>query len=224
MHLYSFTHIHILIETLNSWVLSLISVFGYTGLGFVMFLENVFPPIPSEIILPLAGSLTLKGDFSLAGITLVGMVGSVAGAWVFFGIGYWFDEKRVRFLIQKYGKWLLLSTNDLDRALSWFQKYGYWVVFFGRMVPMVRSLISIPAGLAKMSFAKFTLYTALGTACWSFLLAYAGQVLGKNWNLVEGYLARYETVIWVFVGVGMLVFLFYKLNLRQRIMKKNTES
>jgi membrane protein DedA with SNARE-associated domain len=208
---YEFNSIQELLEIVNAWVLNLISTLGYPGLGLVMFLENVFPPIPSEIILPLAGSLTLNGEFSLAGITLVGMLGSVAGAWVFYGIGYWFDEKRVRFLVQTYGKWFLLSVNDLDRALIWFQRYGSWVVFFGRMIPMVRSLISIPAGLARMHWAKFTLFTALGTACWSFLLALAGQTLGKNWVQVEGYLARYEIVVWIGLGVGIGVFVLTKL-------------
>ena len=192
----------------NAWASNLIQTLGYPGLGLVMFLENVFPPIPSEIILPMAGSLTLKGDFSLLGITLVGMVGSVAGAWVFYGLGYWLDEKSVRFIIQTYGKWLFLSTADLDRALAWFQRYGGWVVFFGRMIPLVRSLISIPAGLAKMNWVKFTIFTALGTACWSFLLAFAGQMLGKNWAKVEEYLAQYENVVWILIGIGVIGFLF----------------
>jgi membrane protein DedA with SNARE-associated domain len=208
---FEFNYIHELLATVNAWVLNLISTLGYPGLGLVMFLENVFPPIPSEIILPLAGSLTNQGNFSLAGITLVGMLGSVAGAWVFYGIGYWFDEKRVRFLIQTYGKWFLLSTPDLDRALIWFQRYGPWVVFFGRMIPMVRSLISIPAGLSRMNWAKFTLYTALGTACWSFLLALAGQTLGKNWGQVETYLASYEAVVWVVLGCGVFMFVLKSL-------------
>jgi membrane protein DedA with SNARE-associated domain len=191
-------HIQDLFEMVNTWASNLIQTLGYPGLGLVMFLENVFPPIPSEIILPMAGSLTLNGDFSLLGITLVGMVGSVAGAWFFYGLGYWLDEKKVRFIIRTYGKWLFLSTADLDRALAWFQRYGGWVVFFGRMIPMVRSLISIPAGLAKMNWVRFTIFTALGTACWSFLLAFAGQMLAKkNWAKVEEYLAQYENVVWI---------------------------
>jgi membrane protein DedA with SNARE-associated domain len=201
MHIFNFGYIIAQIETLNTWVLSLITSFGYVGLGFVMFLENIFPPIPSEIILPLAGSLIAKGDFSLA--------------------GYWFDEKRVRFIIRKYGKWFLLSTEDLDRALSWFQRYGCWVVFFGRMIPMVRSLISIPAGMAKMSLAKFTLFTALGTACWSFLLSLTGLILRENWILVEEYLARYDTIIWILISVGILVFMFKKLNPMHWFVKEN---
>jgi membrane protein DedA with SNARE-associated domain len=219
---YEFIFIHELLVIVNAWILNLILTLGYPGLGIVMFLENIFPPIPSEIILPLAGSLTLKGDLSLTGITLVGMLGSVAGAWVFYGIGYWLDEKRVRFLIQTYGKWFLLSTNDLDRALAWFQRYGYWVVFFGRMIPMVRSLISVPAGLAKMNWAKFTLFTALGTACWSFLLAFAGQMLGKNWGQVEVYLARYDTIVWTVLGVGILTFVIKKLDPKKWFLKSNS--
>lgn len=207
-----FDQIHNLMEILNSWIVSLITRFGYPGLGIIMFLENIFPPIPSEIILPLAGNLTLKGNFSLLGITVVGMVGSVAGAWVFYGIGYWFDEKRVRYLVQGYGKWFLLSTSDLDRALNWFQRYGNWVVFFGRMIPMVRSVISIPAGLSKMNLVKFTIFTAAGTACWSFILAYAGQTLGKNWGQVDEYLSRYESIVWIVLGVGIIAFILTKRN------------
>jgi membrane protein DedA with SNARE-associated domain len=221
---YELSHIQEVLKIVNAWVLNLISTLGYTGLGLVMFLENIFPPIPSEIILPLAGSLTLKGSFSLAGITLVGMIGSVAGAWVFYGIGYWFDEKRVRFLIQTYGKWFILSTNDLDRALTWFQRYGGWVVFFGRMIPMVRSLISVPAGLAKMNLGKFTLFTALGTACWSYLLAFAGQTLGKNWGQVEEYLAHYEAVVWIVLSIGVITFAFKKLNPQKWIFKNNSSA
>ncbi|MCX6053520.1 MAG: DedA family protein [Chloroflexi bacterium] len=224
MSLLSFTRIYELIEIVNAWVLSLISNSGYPGLGLVMFLENVFPPIPSEIILPLAGSLTLKGDFSLLGITLVGMIGSVAGAWVFYGIGYLFDEKRVRWLIQKYGKWMLLSTVDLDRALDWFNRYGYWVVFFGRMIPMVRSLISLPAGLAKMNWAKFTLFSALGTACWSFVLALTGQILGKNWILVESYLQKYDTVVWIILAIAVLYFVFKKIFPKKTFFRNPSET
>lgn len=214
-------HVYEIIKLVNNWILNLISSSGYPGLGFVMFLENVFPPIPSEIILPLAGSLTTKGDFSLAGITLVGMIGSVAGAWVFYGVGYFIDEIRVRLLIEKFGKWFLLSTNDLDRALSWFKKYGNWVVFFGRMIPMVRSLISIPAGLAKMHWMKFTLYSALGTASWSFCLALAGKILGDNWQQVEVFLQKYDTLVWLALGSFVLLFVTRKIYQQNRF-KKNT--
>lgn len=220
---YGINYIQRIFEIVNVWVSNLIQTLGYPGLGIVMFLENVFPPIPSGIILPLAGSLTLKGEFSLIGISIVGMLGSVAGAWVFYGIGYWFDEKRVRFLLQAYGKWFMLSIKDLDRALLWFERYGVWVVFFGRMIPLVRSVISIPAGLTKMNWIQFTVFTALGTACWSFLLALAGQTLGKNWGLVERYLAQYEIIVWVLIGVGVIGFVLKKVNPMKWIRMNRSE-
>lgn len=212
-----FNNIPSLLEQIGNLVTASIHSAGYAGLTALMFLENVFPPIPSELVLPLAGSLTLDGKFSLLGITLAGMIGSVAGAWVFYGLGYWLDERRVRLLIEKYGKWFLLSTSDLDRALSWFQRYGNWVIFFGRMVPMVRSLLSIPAGLARMNWLKFTLYTALGTACWSFILAFTGQTLGKNWGLVEQYIAQYEMVVLFALGIGLATFVVKKAMARNKI-------
>ena len=176
-----------------------------------MFAENVFPPIPSEIVLPFAGSMTMNGPFTLGGITFFGMLGSVAGAWVFYGLGWWFDERRVRYLVNRFGKWFLLSEQDLDRALSWFHRFGDWVVFFGRMIPMVRSLISIPAGLARMNPLRFTLFTALGTAIWSFALAAGGRLLGENWQQVEFFLSQYKLAVICLAGVGLAVFLLRRL-------------
>ena len=199
-------HLAELLNAINDWALSLISSLGYPGLGVVMFLENVFPPIPSEIVLPLAGSLTLTGRFSLWGVTLVGAIGSVAGALFFYGLGYWFDEKRVRWLLERFGKWLMLSVEDLDRALKWFERFGEYVIFFGRMVPIVRSLISIPAGLARMNLVRFCAYTTVGTALWSFLLAMAGRLLGANWHVVSDWVDRYENVVLALAALVVVAF------------------
>jgi membrane protein DedA with SNARE-associated domain len=152
------------LNAIKIWVEQIISSMGYVGLYLVMFLENVFPPIPSEVVLPLAGSLTLTGRFSIFWITIIGMLGSLTGAFLFYGIGKWLGEARVRTIIEKYGRYALLSTKDLDRSLEWFDKYDDWVIFFSRMVPIVRSLISIPAGIAKMEITKFSFFTILGTA------------------------------------------------------------
>jgi len=201
-----------ILNVINEWALGLISTLGYPGLGFVMFLENVFPPIPSEIVLPLAGWLTI-GDhapFTLLGVTIVGAIGSVAGAFFFYGIGRWFDESRVRYLLQRFGKWFMLSENDLDTALAWFKKYGEYVIFFGRMVPIVRSLISVPAGLAKMNIPRFTFYTALGTALWSFLLAFAGRLFGESWPLVAEYVNQYEHVVYALFALAVIGFFGYR--------------
>ncbi|MCE1253160.1 MAG: DedA family protein [Anaerolineae bacterium] len=154
-----------------------------------MFIENIFPPIPSEIILPLAGNLSLSGHFTLLGITLAGMSSSVLGAWVFYGIGYWMDENRIRLLISRFGKWLFISESDFNRAIYWFSRHGDWVIFF----------------------LRFTLFTALGTACWSFCLAFAGKMLGENWIMVEGFISRYEKGVLIMAIIAVGIFLFFKI-------------
>lgn len=198
-------------EILTEWVKTLITALGYPGLAMVMFLENVFPPIPSEIVLPLAGSLTIDGPFTLLGVTLAGSAGSIAGAWVFYGLGRWYDEQRIRVLVRNYGKWFLLKEEDLDRAVSWFRRYGELAVFFGRMVPIVRSLISIPAGMAHVSALKFTLYTALGTTAWNLALALAGRLLGQGWALVSDFVERFQNFIIVIIAVALLAFITSRL-------------
>ena len=205
-------HLTSILDAITEWAQGIIQTLGYPGLGFVVFLENVFPPIPSELVLPLAGWLTLDKStgFTLFGVTLVGAIGSGAGAFCLYGLGKWFDESRVRFLLRRYGKWFLLSENDLDVALKWFNRYGEYVIFFGRMVPIVRSLISVPAGLASMHLGRFTFYTALGTALWSFLLAFAGRMLGSRWELVAEIIDRYETVVILLVVVAVLAFIYMR--------------
>lgn len=206
-----------LLDTVVVWAQSIVSTMGYPGLVLVMFLENVFPPIPSEVILPLAGSLALEGRFTLLGVTAMGTVGSVAGAAVFYLIGYLFNEERVRVLMRQYGKWLMLSEEDFDRALTWFERYGEKVIFFGRMVPIVRSLISIPAGIANMNLGTFGIYTAVGTGLWSFLLAFAGYLLGRSWPLVSQWVSRYEKVVLGIVVVAVVAFFATRLYQRRRL-------
>ncbi len=197
------------LDAIKIWVEGLISSLGYPGLGLVMFLENIFPPIPSEVVLPLAGSLTLTGKFNLFWVTLVGMTGSILGALVFYGLGRWLGEKRVRDIIARYGKFAMLTTNDFDTSLSWFNRYGEWVIFFGRMVPIVRSLISIPAGVASMNLPRFLVLTAFGTALWSFVLSLGGRLLGSQWHLIVDFIDRYQKgvlILGILVVVGFLVY------------------
>ena len=203
-------HLSQILNAINQWALSIISTVGYPGLGLVMFLENVFPPIPSEVVLPLAGWLTLDktSGFTLLGVTIVGAIGSVAGAFFFYGLGKWFDESRVRYLLRRFGRWFMLSEGDLDIALAWFDRYDEYVIFFGRMVPIIRSLISVPAGLASMNIGTFAFYTALGTALWSFLLAYAGRLLGSQWHLVADIIDRYQNVVIVVTLLAVVYFFF----------------
>ncbi len=205
-----------LLDGVATWVQALIRAMGYPGLGIVMFLENVLPPIPSEAVLPMAGWLAYEGEgnFTLWGVTLVGGLGSVLGALVFYGLGAWFGEDRVRSLLERYGRWLLLKVADFDTALAWFDRYGEQVIFFGRMVPIVRSLVSIPAGIARMNLLRFGLYTALGTSLWSFLLASAGYILGSNWTLVMEWIGRYEKIVLLLTVVAMVLFVVRRV--RQR--------
>lgn len=203
-----------MLETLTEWVVTLMTALGYPGLALVMFLENVFPPIPSEIVLPLAGSLTIHGPFTLVNVVLTSTVGSVAGAWFFYGLGRLFDEERIRRLLIRYGKWFLLREDDLNRVLNWFHRYGEWAVFFGRMVPIVRSLISIPAGMARMNALKFSLYTALGTALWNLALAMAGRILGQGWMLVSDYVERFQGFTITIIVVLLAAFILTRLSQR----------
>ncbi|HEY59313.1 MAG TPA: DedA family protein [Anaerolineae bacterium] len=196
------------LNTIKLWVENVISTMGYPGLGLVMFLENIFPPIPSEVVLPLAGSLTLTGRFNLGSVTIVGMFGSLLGAFIFYGLGKWLGEQRVRTILEKYGRFAMLTTGDLDRSLGWFRKFGEYVILFGRMVPIIRSLISIPAGVASMNLTKFTFFTIAGTALWSFLLTLGGRLLGEQWPLIADWISTYQNVVIVLLAVTVIGFLF----------------
>lgn len=206
-----------ILDMLATWAQSIVSTAGYPGLVLVMFLENVFPPIPSEIILPLAGSLVLKGDFTLPGVTVVGSIGSVGGALVFYKLGHLLGEARIRDLIRRYGRWMMLSEEDFDKALAWFNRYGEGVIFFGRMVPIVRSLVSVPAGIARMNLGRFSVYTAIGTGLWSFLLAFAGYLLGHSWPLVSEWIGRYEKVMIVVAALAIIAFIANRLRRRRKV-------
>lgn len=207
------------LDGIKVWVENIISTGGYPGLYFVMFLENVFPPIPSEVVLPLAGSLSLSGRFSIPLITIVGMLGSLTGAFLFYGLGKWLGEERVRNIIGKFGKYALLSVDDFDKSKDWFDKYDEWVIFFSRMVPIVRSLISIPAGVADMNLPKFSFYTILGTALWSFILSYAGRLLGEQWPIITDFINTYQNIVLAVALFVVAAFVTYRL-----VRKKKTAS
>jgi len=199
------------LDMLKLWAEGIISTMGYPGLYFIMFLENIFPPIPSEVVLPLAGSLSVSGRFNLLGITMVGMFGSLTGALIFYGLGKWLGEQRVRVIISKYGKYAMLTTSDLDKSLSWFNRYGDLVIFFGRMVPIVRSLISIPAGIASMNLLKFLPLTIIGTALWSFLLALGGRLLGSQWRLIVDWINTYQIIVEIAAVAAVIIFIGWRL-------------
>lgn len=207
-----------LLERIGEFVQSLILQLGYPGVGIVMFLENVFPPIPSEVVMPFAGFLVGRGELSFVGIWIAGVIGSVLGAIILYYIGMWVGDAVVRGFLRRYGKWIMTSEADYDRALKFFERYGTAVVFFGRLIPLVRSIISIPAGANHMPLPRFLLFTALGSAIWSGALAYAGVVMGENWEEIIGFVEQYQdiTVIVLVVAVVLVVggWFFYKLRNR----------
>ena len=165
---------------MTSWVTDVVVSAGYTGILLLMFMESVFPPIPSEVIMPLAGYVASQGKLSVVGVALAGMAGSVLGALPLYHAGRRLGEERLTRHAERHGRWLALSPSDIRKAKSWFDRHGMAAVFFGRLVPGIRSLISIPAGIARMNLALFIGLTALGTALWSGLLAYVGYFLGRN--------------------------------------------
>ena len=178
-----------------NWIIRTIESTGYFGIVFLMFLENVFPPIPSEFIMPLAGFMASKEEQTLSGVVLAGTIGSVLGALALYYAGYFIGEQRLNRLIDKYGRWLTISLEDLERAKGWFAKHGRLAVLVCRLVPGIRSLISIPAGIARMPLVSFLFYTAIGSGFWTALLAYGGYVLGDKFQQVEKYLNPVSYVV-----------------------------
>jgi len=170
------------------WITGLMDSMGYFGVVLLMFLENVFPPIPSELIMPLAGFSSTQGRLSLVGVVIAGMVGSVLGALPLYYAGKLLGKERIHAWADRHGKWLAVSGDDVEKSDAWFDRQGHKAVLFGRLVPGVRSLLSIPAGISGMPLPKFLLYSAIGTGLWSALLAYAGRLLGHNYEKVSDYL------------------------------------
>ena len=200
------------INSIYAFCQNAMQLLGYPGLALVMFLENVFPPIPSEIVLPLAGTLTVSSDpsvapeFNIVNVILWATLGSFAGAWLWYWIGYLISEDRVRKLLRKIGKIIMITEEDLDRALDWFGRYGEWCVFFGRMVPIIRTIISVPAGLSKMHWLKFSIFTILGTSLWNIFLGFAGRILGDNYTIIIEWIDRFKYLVIIVCVAAVVVF------------------
>jgi Uncharacterized membrane-associated protein len=169
------------------WIDNLLHSMGYPGILLLMFLENVFPFIPSETIMPLAGFMTTQGELSFVGVVAAGMIGSVIGNLPLYYLGEFVGKEKLKVWTNKHGKWVGVSGRDIERADDWFDRHGNKTVFFCRLIPGVRSIISVPAGFARMKLSTFLFYSALGTGLWSTLLAYLGRLLGKNYEQVDRY-------------------------------------
>jgi membrane protein DedA with SNARE-associated domain len=177
---------------------TVVATAGYPGLALVIFVENVFPPIPSDIILPLAGYTAATTKMTLFGAIVATTGGSLIGALVLYQAGSWLGECRLRRFCRRYGKYLTFEERELDRSLDWFRRHGSVVVMVARFVPVFRSLISIPAGMSGMPLGRFLIFTAIGAAVWNSGLISAGYLLGTNWDLVVGWLDQYQLAMVAF--------------------------
>jgi membrane protein DedA with SNARE-associated domain len=177
------------------WITGLMNALGYAGIALLMFLENVFPPIPSEVVMPLAGFTAAQGGMSLVGVILAGSLGSLAGALLWYYAGRIYGAKRMRDFADRYGRWITVSPEDIDRATDWFNRHGRSAVLIGRLVPGVRTLISVPAGISGMGLLPFLLYSTIGTVTWTAMLALCGYILRDQWSAVETYISPISTVL-----------------------------
>lgn len=168
---------------------------GYWGIGLLMFLENLFPPIPSELIMPLAGFTVAQGEMQFSYAVLAGVLGTMLGALPWYYASKVLGEVRIKNWADRYGKWLAISSRDIQKAIDWFNKHNRKAVLIGRLVPGVRTLISIPAGISNMQLIPFLLYSLVGTLLWISLLTYAGYALGQNYHLVDQYLAPVSKIV-----------------------------
>ena len=203
-----------IIDQLRMIIEQIILAMGLPGITIVMFAENLFPPIPSELVMPFAGFVVGQGKASFLPVWAAGTFGAVLGAVVLYYIGRWADEPIVRRFVRRFGKWFLLSEADLDRVLQAFARHGEAIVFFGRLIPIVRSLISLPAGMQRMPMGKFLLFTTLGAAIWTAVLTAAGVILGANWDQVLDIVRRYEQL--TLAVLVILVIAFFVIRISQR--------
>lgn len=191
-----------------AWAVNLMETLGGPGAGLAIALENLFPPLPSEIILPLAGFTASQGSFSLGGAIFWTTLGSLVGALALYGFGVALGRQRLRAI---WARIPLTNLNDLDRTEAWFEKHGRKAVFFGRMIPIFRSLISIPAGVERMSLATFVLLTTAGSLIWNTIFVMAGYYLGEQWHVVETYAGTFQKIVIVVVVALALWWLINRL-------------
>ena len=189
---------------MSDWVIRMIEDAGYLGVGFLMFLETVFPPIPSEVIMSVAGVTAAKGQMSLVLAIVSGTAGAMLGNIFWYLVARALGIIRLRPFIERHGRWLTLNWREVERAEGWFRQYGTFFVFLGRMLPTVRSLVSVPAGLLKMRFRTFFFYSTLGTAGWTAAIAVAGYKLRERFAEVDQWLGPASNAILVTLVLGYL--------------------
>ena len=193
--------------------------YGYIGIFLLIALENLFPPIPSEVILTFGGFTTTTSNLTIVGVVAVATLGSVVGAICLYGVGRLLSVERLEQIVLRYGRILRLTPDDIRKADKWFAKYGVWAVFFGRLIPLIRSLISIPAGSAGMNFTSFLLLTTIGSLIWNTTLVWVGAAVGASWDTIVHYMDIYSNVVYLLLILAAAAVVFWFV--RKRIMKKS---
>ena len=194
------------------------SLIAYLTICLAMFLENIIPPIPSEIIMPLGGFLVFQEKLNFYILVFWGLFGTLLGSLPWYYLGRLVNEKKLSNFLDKKGKYLGISSSDLSKSKRWFEKYGVSLVFWGRLVPGIRTLISVPAGIELMPFRKFLIWTTFGSLIWVALLTYAGYLFGENYQIIETYLDQIKYVV---KPILILIFLYFFIRIIIRFLKKN---
>ena len=199
---------------MENWILQLMEQFGYFGVFFLILVENIFPPIPSEVILTFGGFMTSRTSLTLLGVIFFATLGSLLGAIVLYWIGRLLDIERMEKIVERWGHILRLKKEDIHKANQWFDRYGIWTVFFCRMVPVLRSLISIPAGMNRMNMGVFLFFTTIGTLIWNTILVGLGAYLGESWEIIVYYMDIYSNIVYalliILFIIGMVYFFHFK--------------
>lgn len=192
---------------MDNWITDFMEEFGYLGIFLMIALENVFPPIPSEVILTFGGVMTTYTNLTIIGVIVAATAGSVAGAVILYGIGLLLDVENLEKIIDRWGNILRVTKEDIRKADAWFDKYGYWTVLFCRMIPLIRSLISIPAGMSNMKFWMFLLFTTIGTLIWNIILVSLGAAVGESWEEIVHFMDIYSNITYVLLALAGITFI-----------------
>ncbi len=202
-----------MLEQLTGLIIHLIQSSGYLGVFVLMVLNATAIPIPSEVTLPFAGFLANQGSLSLPFVILIGVLGDLAGAVIGYSIGYFLEEALLLNLIKKYGKVILVTEHDYEKATKWIKKYGMPVVFIGKMTPGIKSFMAVAAGITEIKFIKFITANILAAFVYVSLVSYVGFFLGSKWNILGGYFRKFEVLIVIFIILSLLLYINYKLKI-----------
>lgn len=201
---------------MENWITDIMEQFGYLGVFVLIMVENVFPPIPSEVILTFGGFMTTASSLTKVGVIAAATAGSVGGAVILYGIGLLLDVERLEKIVDRWGRVLRLTREDIHKADAWFDKYGPWTVFFCRLVPLIRSLISLPAGMSNMNFLLFLLLTTLGSLIWNTVLVSLGAAVGDNWESIVHYMDIYSNIAYAVIAVLGIAAIIWYINFRRK--------